>query len=783
MFPKLFYATAPVFVLLPSAVLLAAILLAIVCRRKAAAVHQICLLGLIVATASPWLCVAGQALQLRQWNVPTAFNSPIIFGRHIFTDSAPAPDSQMLLREISAPHDMESSGDSMSHVGSTLSASNWRWTLWMTFDLLFSIWLLGTVVCLARMATSIGRLFGLVAQTKPIHFDQNFTPEIIGRIERMRVRLRTHQELSSPVALSFPARMIVVPEEMLSPQNCRQRLERVVLHELAHVARRDQYFLLVSRLVTALYWFNPLFHVVSQWLENAAESVCDDWVLAEKNAADYCRDLVAIATVPNRRVQVMASGMGSGRSIARRVTRLLSPARIASLRTSPPFRASTLGLAFAMGFVGLHLKPGETRSILNQDEIISMPPMEDWWQLFNSYKHPQRLVAEVIDLEKNPVPAARVVLVENNSQLNWQRIVCETVTDEKGTFTFDLGNANIADHNGLVVVVSKQGHGADISPLYADPRYIAAPENWKIVLPKLSTSLSGKVVDENGQPLSGVDVWYSRGAIYSPIAGVLSAKTDPEGQFSIEGLDNSISGLPIVVRDSARGQRQYLLDGSQPLEIELPPGVSVSGLVVNDSQRPVAGRTVYATATADSPIRAFDTATTDANGNYQLSLFENCSYDLNVVNELAAVQPKPPMMASTQSVSLVGVGNSIKLADFCLVRAVKITGTVWNDETGKAIQPDNSSPTPSVAFYGRNPKEFSNSPDFVAPISSEDGSYEAWVLPGTVYSVFVSGYDSKNQRPYFRDQDNDELFKNGIHVGPSGMDRVDFWVIVELKGK
>lgn len=55
----------------------------------------------------------------------------------------------------------------------------------------------------------------------------------------------------------------------------------VLLHELAHVKRGDALTQLVSQLVMALFWFNPLVWLAVRRMRAEAENACDDYVLRD----------------------------------------------------------------------------------------------------------------------------------------------------------------------------------------------------------------------------------------------------------------------------------------------------------------------------------------------------------------------------------------------------------------------------------------------------------------------------------------------------------------------
>jgi HEAT repeat protein len=102
--------------------------------------------------------------------------------------------------------------------------------------------------------------------------------------------------------LTVPAQGGIRDPMVLLPADAAEwaddRLQVVLLHELAHIARRDLFLHVLGRVVRALYWPNPLVHVALRRAALETERACDDAVLrAGTRGADYAGHLAAVAAL------------------------------------------------------------------------------------------------------------------------------------------------------------------------------------------------------------------------------------------------------------------------------------------------------------------------------------------------------------------------------------------------------------------------------------------------------------------------------------------------------
>src|SRR6185312_14939220 len=90
--------------------------------------------------------------------------------------------------------------------------------------------------------------------------------------------VRVSADEVAPFSIGPMRPIVVLPRFLCEPGS--QRLHAVLLHELAHVARRDHAVLWFERAVRSLFFFWPPVHFISRKLDEARELACDERAIA-----------------------------------------------------------------------------------------------------------------------------------------------------------------------------------------------------------------------------------------------------------------------------------------------------------------------------------------------------------------------------------------------------------------------------------------------------------------------------------------------------------------------
>ena len=144
-----------------------------------------------------------------------------------------------------------------------------------------AVWAAGTAAVLARLALGLGGVRRLARAAEPVT-DPAWT-ELLERfaaavgVRRPVVLLRS-REAAMPLTWGAFRPAVLLPAEADGWTPERRRV--VLLHELAHVARRDCLMQLLAEVCCALYWFHPGAWWAARKMRIEREQACDDLVLA-----------------------------------------------------------------------------------------------------------------------------------------------------------------------------------------------------------------------------------------------------------------------------------------------------------------------------------------------------------------------------------------------------------------------------------------------------------------------------------------------------------------------
>ncbi|HEX5735802.1 MAG TPA: M56 family metallopeptidase [Blastocatellia bacterium] len=377
-----------------TAIILAAIALSIALRRASAATRHLLwgasLLGLlalpVLAYALPNLRVAvlPESFSISK-DISTAPKSETIsrpLPEPIETRAAIKNERESAAR-LAAPIEKPGRADSdkaaltaqpleATEAAAPVPTRTFHWSQWILM-----IWLAGFVVSIGRLVIGIATLWRLSRKAKEIT-DANWT----GLACDIRRQLSLHRRVAllKSARIAMPQTWGTLRPAILLPSDAddwsMERRRVVLMHELAHVKRKDCLTQVMAQIACSFYWFNPLVWMAARRLRIERELACDDQVLEKgTRASDYADLLLDIARTlhSGRCSSLTAVAMARQSQLEGRLLAILNP----SLNRTGLNRIKTSLLVFALALVILplaSLRPTAQAKDSQRAEIISLGP-------------------------------------------------------------------------------------------------------------------------------------------------------------------------------------------------------------------------------------------------------------------------------------------------------------------------------------------------------------------------------------------------------------------------
>jgi len=469
-----------------------------------------------------------------------------------------------------------------------------------------AIWLAISGVMLVRLAASCAATYRLRASAREAD------PETIARCRALAARmgLRAPSVLRSPgvtspclVGLRRPAILLPEVEEGVGTAG-----SHVLVHELAHLARRDCLWNLLGRLGLAILFFQPLLWALRRRIVRTAEEVCDDRVMdLGFDSRDYASCLADLAGRFRAPSPAAAVAMASLRSwLARRVVRILDTSRPLSTRTR--LRALVaIGLVgvVATTFVGMvdiggtraqgapdasavdADPPDEPASAAKKPDADKSPPAAEKPPDENAVR--LAALGKVVDAQGNPIAGATVYLREWANQRysedpynpDVKDVLAQVRTGDDGAFRFDDVVAppfkqSWGSEAPWDVVVVADGHGMAWRHL----RKARDDTPMTLTMPP-EARLTGRLVDPQGRPIAGAQLEvHELAGLTSEIRELPArspdrlligmsqiapkAESNADGRFTIGGLPPDVRVVSVVEHEDYARKVLYAATTDQP---------------------------------------------------------------------------------------------------------------------------------------------------------------------------------------------------------------------------
>ena len=241
---------------------------------------------------------------------------------------------------------------------------------WMRW--LLALWIFAAAILLLRLLLSHLAICRAAARALDV------PPELRERARQWRLpagaasrvfRLAASATVPAPVATGPFRPAILLPAALLKELHADE-MELIAIHEAAHLARRDDWALLLERLLEALLFLHPAVRWIARQIDLEREIACDDLVVETTGRPfDYAECLTRAFSLCGSVPGLLAAAHAARHRshLSRRVELLLNPSRHTRTRPSASrlsvAAAALIGAAFVLaktpGPLSFHAKPKE----------------------------------------------------------------------------------------------------------------------------------------------------------------------------------------------------------------------------------------------------------------------------------------------------------------------------------------------------------------------------------------------------------------------------------------
>ena len=282
-------------------------------------------------------------------------------GSHIVATGDPVPDARTAVG--SARSDEPAIIGSRDRSGAHVSAETLFWLL--------GLWAAGSVGLLGVESVRLTRLARrLRAATPASPAIVNRVVELSGRLGLRPLPVLTIAGITAPMVWCLGRPRLVWPADLPDTASC---VDGVIVHELAHVRRRDHLVGWIELLAGVVWWWNPLFWYVRSALREQAELACDAWVISvlPDGRRAYAESLLALSGAlgrgapPRSMAAVVGIRAGTRRALERRLVMIM--------KGRAPLRLPLAGL-LALVLMAAATLPGWASGLQQQPPPPPPPP-------------------------------------------------------------------------------------------------------------------------------------------------------------------------------------------------------------------------------------------------------------------------------------------------------------------------------------------------------------------------------------------------------------------------
>ena len=620
---------------------------------------------------------------------------------------------------------------------------------WRLFDGLACLWATGTIAMVLASTLLVLRFHRRLRRlTLPTHPREANARRLLESLARENgfpkvPRLLVTAAVTAPALTGLWKPIILLPPRSLEKLD-DEALRFVLLHELAHLRRRDLWTNWILAVLRSLHWFNPFVWWAFHRLRVEAERATDVWVLERSGAGAatrYGEALLGLLEMDCSRPARLPGVVGVLESSRDLRSRIVAIARFTGRRSRLAVTGAALLLS-GIAVVGLTQAPEQQIP----DGGNPVTPKAVYVPASNNPASPDhaaiseaetlRGVCQVRDKDGHPVPDAEMIFLAHG--WSGKTVIEIKRTDAKGEATFALDRDSFV-RSGHAIQFEFFAKKPDIG-LGASGSFDFWQMDKKVheLTLETGTEVAVKLVNSTGQGLAGVRVFASSWIHDDPWKRVRpggfsddfwTGVTGPNGVATIRNLP---VGVTVEWGHDAEGfaklntsagyvprGKTTLVGTESEVTLELEPGASVSGRIVATEGKGVPNAQISLIERSSTDGCTYR-ATSDGEGVFRIEGVIAGAYELHTFLDWTGIATDK-WSASPLHLVQVDAGRSLDEIEVKLMKTGRVRGRITLEGRGEGVA--------GITVESANSK-VTNTIGQISSTTNVDGYYDLPVSPG-----------------------------------------------------
>ena len=457
------------------------------------------------------------------------------------------------------------------------------------------LWVLGVMVLVLRGVPARVILLRICRRARRLDEDQSDRIRGLG-IDSLRLdQLRVTNSIHGPAVAGVCRPLILLPANLFDLDDAT--LKSAILHEQAHIQRRDPLMLWAAGLLKTLWWFHPSVWLLCSSFRRTVETMCDNHAIESAGSISYAETLLRLSEryKSNHSHALSLSMLGKQTRLERRIASLLNSDRDGRIRADWKTKLAIavpialLGFASASQLWGqppekpqdVETETQETAAKETTSDKVGKTPVVAALNVA-----PWMIHGTVIDQESgNPVAGAHVF-----ARIGWKGDPdAQTISDADGKFFIQ----NVK-HKRHIVWATTDTMTSGTRYSSEDASFDDAGTLKESISLKLhpGTKVRVRVVDaKSGEPIAGAKVYG---------AWMQSHLTDADGYAFTNPLSGKSNSHTWTIRARAARYGEAVQDidiraakHDELVTLKMLPGITIEGKITDAlNDKPIDGASV-----------------------------------------------------------------------------------------------------------------------------------------------------------------------------------------------